>query len=99
MIVWVWAQSPTGLLLTLTGVSTNSAVVIFRVKVSCITSVDGIKLWLLTCLINFKNGDVIASGQSDRRPRSARGAPNTRDKGRHELLARFTLPFARLKKV
>ena len=29
-------------------VSTTCAVVIFRVKVSCITSVDGIKLWLLT---------------------------------------------------
>ena len=28
-------------------VSTNCAVVIFRVKVSCITSVDGIILWLL----------------------------------------------------
>ena len=33
---------------TLTDVSTTCAVVIFRVKVSCITSVDGIKLWLLT---------------------------------------------------
>ena len=29
-------------------VSTTSAVVILRVKVSCITSVDGIKLCLLT---------------------------------------------------
>ena len=29
-------------------VSTSSAVVIFRVKVRCIASVDGIKLWLLT---------------------------------------------------
>ena len=26
----------------------NLAVVIFRVKVSCITSIDGIKLWLLS---------------------------------------------------
>ena len=33
---------------TLTDVSTTCAVVIFRVKVSCITSVDGIKLWSLT---------------------------------------------------
>ena len=30
----------------------NLAVVIFRVKVSCITSVDGIKLWLLIGLVN-----------------------------------------------
>ena len=36
------------LLLTVTDVSTTSAEVIFRVKVSCITSVDGIILWLLT---------------------------------------------------
>ena len=28
--------------------STTCAVVIFKVKVSCITSVDSIKLWLLT---------------------------------------------------
>ena len=35
------------LLLTVTDVSTTRAVVIFRVKVSCITSVDGIILWLL----------------------------------------------------
>ena len=35
------------LLLTVTDVSTTCAVVIFRVKVSCITSVDGIILWLL----------------------------------------------------
>ena len=33
---------------TLTDVSTTCAVVIFRIKVSCITSVDVIKLWLLT---------------------------------------------------
>ena len=37
-----------GLLLTVTGVSTTCALVIFRVKVSCITSVDGTNLWLLT---------------------------------------------------
>ena len=34
------------LLLTVTGVSTTCVVVIFRVKVSCITLADGIKLWL-----------------------------------------------------
>ena len=34
--------------LTVTDVSTTCAVVIFRVKVSCIMSVDGIILWLLT---------------------------------------------------
>ena len=34
------------LLLTVTDVSTTCAVVIFRVKVSCITLDDGIKLWL-----------------------------------------------------
>ena len=33
---------------TVTDVSITCAVVIFRVKKSCITSVDGIKLWLLT---------------------------------------------------
>ena len=38
---WIW------LLLTVTDVSTTCAVVIFRFKVSCITSVDAIKLWLL----------------------------------------------------
>ena len=37
-----------GLLLTVTDVSTTSVVVIFRVKVSCITSIGGIKLWLLS---------------------------------------------------
>ena len=35
------------LLLTVTNVSTTCAVVIFRVKVSCIMSVDGIILWLV----------------------------------------------------
>ena len=38
----------TMVLLTVTDVSTTCAVVVFRVKVSCITSVDGIVLWLLT---------------------------------------------------
>ena len=32
---------------------TTSVVVIFRVKVSCITSVDGIILWLLIRLVNY----------------------------------------------
>ena len=42
-------QSWIGLsLLTVTAVWTTCAVVIFRDEVSCITSVDGIKLWLLT---------------------------------------------------
>ena len=36
------------LLLTVTDVSTTCAVVTLRIKVSCIASVDGIKLWLLT---------------------------------------------------
>ena len=34
-------------------VSTTCAVVIFRVKVSCITSVEGIILWLLIWLVNY----------------------------------------------
>ena len=41
------------LLLTVTDVSTTYAVVIFRVKVSCITSVDGIILWSLIRLVNY----------------------------------------------
>ena len=41
------------LLLTVTDVSTTCAVVIFRVKVSCITSVDGIILWLLIRLVKY----------------------------------------------
>ena len=36
----------------MTDVSTAYAVVIFRVKVSCITSVDDIEFWLLTWLVN-----------------------------------------------
>ena len=43
-----WMQSWIGLLLlTVSEVSTTCAVVILRVKVRCITSVDGLKLWLL----------------------------------------------------
>ena len=41
------------LLLIVTDVSTICAVVIFRVRVSCITSVDGSILWLLICLVNY----------------------------------------------
>ena len=41
------------LLLTVTDVSTTCAVVIFSVKVSYTTSFDGIKLWLLTWLVNY----------------------------------------------
>ena len=53
------------MLLTVTDVLTTCAVVIFRVKVSCITSVDGIILWLLVhyivvLLVNCQLGsDVI----------------------------------------
>ena len=42
---WIWL-----LLLTVTDVTTTCAVVIFRVKVSCTTSVIGIVFWLLTWL-------------------------------------------------
>ena len=31
----------------------TTCVVVFRDKVSCIMSVDGIKLWLLTWLVNY----------------------------------------------
>ena len=37
----------------MTDVSTTCAVVNFWVKVSCIMSVDGIILWLLTWLVNY----------------------------------------------
>ena len=55
---WVWSSwwtlSWIGLLLlTVTDISTTCALVIFRVKVSCITSVDGIILWLLNFLVNY----------------------------------------------
>ena len=43
MIVWVNVILNVGLLLTVTDISTTCEVV----KVSCITSVDGIELWLL----------------------------------------------------
>ena len=38
---------------TVTDVSKTCKVVIFRVKVSCISSVDGIILWLLTWLVKY----------------------------------------------
>ena len=57
MIVRV-SESRIGLLLTVTDVLTTCVVVIFRVKVSCITSVDGMKLWLLTLIGQFSH-DVI----------------------------------------
>ena len=41
------------LLLTVTAVSTTCGVVIFRIRVSCITSVDGNILWLLIWLVNY----------------------------------------------
>ena len=47
MIVWVNVV----LNRTATDVLTTCAVVIFRVKVSCTTSVDGIILWLFTIFI------------------------------------------------
>ena len=37
--------------MTVTDVSTTCAEVIFRVKVICIKSVDGIKLWLVAMLL------------------------------------------------
>ena len=51
IIGWVWSSGwmyswIVLLLLTVTDISTTCAVVIFRVKVSCIASVDGIILWL-----------------------------------------------------
>ena len=44
MIVRVNVDPKRTLLLTVTDVSTTSAVFIVRVKLSCVTSVDGIKL-------------------------------------------------------
>ena len=41
------------LLLTVTDILTTCAGVIFTVKVSCIMSVDDVKLWLLTWLVNW----------------------------------------------
>ena len=46
-------QNRTVVDMTVTDVSTTCAVVIFSVKVSCVTSVDGIVLWLLMWLVNY----------------------------------------------
>ena len=45
--------------LTVTHVSTTCGVVIVRVKVSCITSVDGILLWSLIWLVSISIAEVI----------------------------------------
>ena len=37
--------------MTVTEISTTCAIAIFRVKVSCIVSADGIKLWLLSVTV------------------------------------------------
>ena len=42
-----------GLLLTVTDISTTCVEVILKVEVSWITSINGIKLWLLTWLVNY----------------------------------------------
>ena len=47
---------------TVIDVSTTCAVVIFTVKVSCITSVDGTKLWLL--IVCQSGRDVIGYDDS-----------------------------------
>ena len=41
------------LLLKVTVVLTTCVVIIFRIKAKCITSVDGIILWLLIWLVNY----------------------------------------------
>ena len=46
------------LLLTVTDLSTTCAVIIFTIKVSCITSVDGITLWFNIDLIGQLRPDV-----------------------------------------
>ena len=49
MIVWVNVVLNWTVVVDSTDVLSTCAVVIFKVKVSCITSVDGIILWLLIC--------------------------------------------------
>ena len=49
-----WSQSWKELLLTVTALSTTCALAIFRIKVGCTTSNDGIKLWVLTWLVNSR---------------------------------------------
>ena len=41
------------MIIQVTDLSTSCTVVTFGIKVSCITSVDGIKLWLWTWLVNL----------------------------------------------
>ena len=52
MIVQVNVVLDRTVVVELTDVSTTCALVIFRVAVNCITSVDAVKLWLLTWLVN-----------------------------------------------
>ena len=54
----MWSSCWIGLLLTVTDISTTCAVVIFRIKASCITSVNGNKLWLLTWLVKLTANSV-----------------------------------------
>ena len=44
---------------------TTCAVLIFRVKVSCIASIDGIVLWLLTRLVNYVTKLVVCQLSRD----------------------------------
>ena len=52
MIVQVNVVLDKTVVVDLTDVSTTCPLVIFRVTVNCITSVDAVKLWLLTWLVN-----------------------------------------------
>ena len=52
--------------MTVTEVSTTCAVVIFRVKVSCVTSVDGIILWDQTSFAKKKKKKTQANKQTER---------------------------------
>ena len=60
MIVWVIESWIGLLLLTVTDVSTTCVIVIFRVKVSCITLADGIKLWSFDLTGQLKCDDIIS---------------------------------------
>ena len=53
------------LLLAVTDVSTISAVVIFRIKVSCIMSIDDNKLWLLILLVTVKQSFISVLSKTD----------------------------------
>ena len=61
MIVWVIESWIGLLLLTVTDISTTCAVVIFRVKVSCITLADGIKFWLFDLTAQLKCDVIMTS--------------------------------------